>query len=54
MKDGTFLLVTDYRALSAVNVKNCYHLPLIGDLFDILARVKAFIKIDLTTGYNQV
>ena len=53
-KDGSLRLVTDYRALNAVTVKNRYPLPLISELLDQLGGSTIFSKIDLTAGYNQV
>lgn len=53
-KDGTLRLVTNYRALNGVTVKNLYPLTLIDNLFDTLAGASVFSKIDLTAGYNQV
>ena len=53
-KEGSLCLVTDYRALNAITVKNKYPLPLIEDLFARLSIAKIFSKIDLTSGYNQV
>ena len=53
-KDGSLRLVTDYRALNEVTIKNRYPLPLIDDLFDALGGAAVFSKIDLTAGYNQI
>ena len=47
-------LVTDYRALNKVTVKNHYTLPLIDDLLDHLHGACFFTKMDLTTSYHQV
>ena len=44
----------DYRPLNAVTIKNKYHLPRIDILFDQLAKVKVFSKIDLRSGYHQI
>ena len=53
-KEGGLRLVTDYRALNEVTIKNWYPLPLIEDLFDALGKAKIFTKIDLTAGYHQI
>lgn len=53
-KDGSLRLVTDYRALNEVTIKNMYPLPLIDELFDSLGGSQYFSKIDLTAGYSQI
>ncbi|KAK1677501.1 hypothetical protein QYE76_038349 [Lolium multiflorum] len=53
-KDGATRLVTDYRKLNNVTIKNKYPLPKIEDLFDQLTGAKVFSKIDLRTGYHQL
>ena len=53
-KEGSLRLLTDYRALNAITVKNKYPLPLIEDLFARLSGAKIFSKIVLTSGYNQI
>ena len=44
----------DYRALNKATIKNKYHIPLDADLFDRLAKVRCFTKLDLRSGYWQV
>jgi hypothetical protein len=53
-KDKELHLCVDYRSLNAINIKNKYPLPCIGILFDQLARVQVFSKIDLRSGYHQI
>ena len=53
-KDDTLRMCVDYRPLNAVTIKNKYHLPCIDTLFDQLAGVKVFSKIDLRSGYHQI
>jgi hypothetical protein len=53
-KDQSLRLCVDYRPLNAVTVKNKYPLPLIDNLFDQLADVKVFSKVDLRSGYHQI
>ncbi|KAK1679505.1 hypothetical protein QYE76_040353 [Lolium multiflorum] len=53
-KDGATRLVTDYRKLNDVTIKNKYRLPKIEDLFDQLTGAQLFSKIDLRTGYHQL
>ena len=53
-KDDTLRMCVDYRPLNAVTIKNKYHLPHIYTLFDQLAGVKVFSKIDLCSRYHQI
>jgi len=53
-KDGSLRLVQDYRALSAVTVKNQYPLPLISELVSQLRGAKYFTKLDVRWGFNNV
>jgi len=52
--DGSLPLCIDYHKLNRVTVKNKYPLPRIDDLFDQLAGVAVFSKIDLRSGYHQL
>jgi hypothetical protein len=52
-KEGTLRMCVDYRPLNAVTIKNKYPLPHIDVLFDQLAKVRVFFKIDLRSGYHQ-
>ena len=53
-KDGTDLMVVDYRPVNLVTIKNKYPLPRINDLYDQLARSSVFSKMDLRLGYHQI
>ena len=44
----------DYRALNAITIKNCYLIPRITDLIELLSKASIFTKIDLRWGYNNV
>jgi hypothetical protein len=47
-------LITEYRALNKVTVKNRYPLPCIEYLLDHLIGAQFLTKLDLTAGYHQV
>ena len=53
-KDKSLRMCVDYRPLNVVTIKNKYPLPRIDILFDQLAKVKVFSKIDLRSGYHQI
>jgi hypothetical protein len=53
-KDKELRLCVDYRPLNAFTIKNKYPLPCIEILFDPLAGVKVFSKIDLRSSYRQI
>jgi hypothetical protein len=53
-KDQSLRLCVDYRPLNAVTIKNKYPLPRIKILFDQLAGVKVFSKVDLRLSYHQI
>jgi hypothetical protein len=53
-KDKELRLCVDYRPLDAVTIKNKYPLPRIDILFDQLAGVQVFSKIDLRSSYHQI
>jgi hypothetical protein len=53
-KDQSLRLCVDYRPLNTVTIKNKYPLPRIDILFDQLASVRVFSKVDLRLGYHQI
>jgi hypothetical protein len=54
MKHKELRLCVDYRPLNAVTIRNNYPLPHIDILFDQLAGVQVFFKIDLCSNYHQI
>jgi hypothetical protein len=52
--DKGLRVCVDYRLLNAVTIKNKYPLPRIGTMFDQLAGVQVFSKIDLLSCYHQI
>jgi len=44
----------DHRTLNVITVKNCYPIPRIADLIELLSKASIFTKIDLRWGYNNV
>jgi hypothetical protein len=53
-KDQSLRLCIDYWPLNAIIIKNKYSLSRINILFDQLAGVKVFSKVDLRSGYHQI
>jgi hypothetical protein len=53
-KYGTLSLCIDFTQLNKVTIKNKYHFPRIGDLFDQLNGARVFSKSDLISCYHQV
>jgi hypothetical protein len=53
-KDQSLRLCVNYRHLNAVTIKNKFPLPRIDILFDQLAGVRVFSKVDIHSGYHQI
>jgi hypothetical protein len=53
-KDETLRLCVDYRPLNVVTMKNKYPFPHTDLLFNQLAGVQVFSKIDLRSSYYQI
>jgi hypothetical protein len=53
-KNQSLRLCVHYRPLNVITVKNKYPLPRIDILFDQLAGVKVFSKVDLCSDYHQI
>ncbi|KAE9192765.1 hypothetical protein PF005_g18335 [Phytophthora fragariae] len=49
--DGGIRFCIDYRKLNAVTVKDCYPMPLIDDIIDVLSGSKMFSTMDIASGY---
>eukprot|EP00644_Phytophthora_capsici_P019150 jgi/Phyca11/133060/e_gw1.310.9.1 len=52
--DGVFRFCIDYRRLNAVTVKDCYPMPLVDDILDVLGNAKLFSTMDIASGYWNV
>ena len=48
--NGSLRPVMDYRALNAITIKNCYPIPRIANLIELLSKASIFTKIDLRWG----
>ncbi|KAE9051323.1 hypothetical protein PR001_g1555 [Phytophthora rubi] len=52
--DGGIRFCIDYRRLNAVTIKDCYPMPLIDDILDVLAGAKLLSTMDIASGYSNV
>ncbi|OWZ12495.1 hypothetical protein PHMEG_00014332, partial [Phytophthora megakarya] len=52
--DGGIRFCIDYRRLIAVTVKDCYPMPLIDDILDVLGDARLFSTMDIASGYWNV
>ncbi|KAE9023087.1 hypothetical protein PF010_g14469 [Phytophthora fragariae] len=52
--DGGIRFCIDCRKLNAVTVKDCYPMPLIDDILDVLGDAQLFSTMDIASGYWNV
>ncbi|KAG2920863.1 hypothetical protein PC119_g17587 [Phytophthora cactorum] len=52
--DGGIRFCIDYRRLNAVTVKDCYPMPLIDDILDVLGCTRLISTMDIASGYWNV
>ncbi|KAG3115409.1 hypothetical protein PI124_g924 [Phytophthora idaei] len=51
---GGIRFCIDYRKLNAVTVKDCYSMPLIDDILDVLGDAQLSATMDIASGYWNV
>ncbi|ETV66272.1 hypothetical protein H257_17241 [Aphanomyces astaci] len=52
--DGSIRFCIDYRRLNDVTIKDCYPMPRVDDLLDVLGKFKFFTTMDVASGYWNV
>lgn len=52
--DCTLRLCVDYKGLNSVTEKDCYPMPLMLDIANMIAGAQVFSKLDLKDAFNQI
>jgi len=50
--DGSLRLCVDYRGLNKITIKNCYPLPLTGEILDRVGKAMYFSAFDMRDGFH--
>lgn len=53
-QNGELRLCLDFRRLNSLTTKDCYPLPRIDEIFDLLSGAMYFSTLDATCGYSQI
>ena len=53
-KDGKTRIAVDYRKLNSFTQRDCYKLPVVQEIIDVLANKKWFTSVDCCQAYHQI
>ena len=53
-KDGKTRIAVDYRKLNSFTQRDCYKLPVVQEILDVLANKKWFTSVDCCQAYHQI